>query len=83
MAGRSRLESRRIHSTADRQQLCEAVDQLLASELDAALRYLRFSCLEGREEEPLDDETVNKLKQSETEGGESVSLDEVERRYGL
>ena len=68
---------------ADRQQLHEVVDQLPASELDAALRYLRFLWYEGQDEEPVDAETAAKLDAARAEGGQLVSLQEVKRRFGL
>jgi hypothetical protein len=68
---------------ADRQDLHEVVEELPASELGAALRYLRFLCHDGRDEEPVDTETAAKLDAARAEGGQPVSLDEVKRRYDL
>jgi hypothetical protein len=68
---------------ADRQDLHEVVEELPASELGAALRYLRFLCYDGRDEEPVDAETATKLDAARAEGGQPVSLDEVKRRYDL
>lgn len=67
----------------DRQQLHEAIEQLPASELDAALRYLKFLWHDSQEEEPIDPETAAKLDAARAEGGQPVSLEEVRRRYGL
>jgi len=68
---------------ADRQELHEVVEELPASELGAALRYLRFLCYDGLDEEPVDAETVAKLDAARAEGGQTVPLDEIKRRYGL
>ena len=68
---------------ADRQQLHEVIEQLPASELDAALRYLRFLWHDSQEEEPIDRETAARLDAARAEGGQPVSLEEVKRRYGL
>ena len=68
---------------ADRQQLHEVVEQLPASEWDAALRYLRFLWYESQEEEPIDAQTSAKLDAARAEGGPPVALEEVKRRYGL
>ena len=67
----------------DRQDLHDVVEELPASELDAALRYLRFLCYDGLDEEPVDAETVAKLDAARAEGGQPFTLDEVKRRYGL
>ena len=68
---------------ADRQQLHEAVEQLPASELDAALRYLKFLWYDSQEEEPVDAQTTAKLDAARAEGGEPVALEEIKHRYGL
>jgi hypothetical protein len=68
---------------ANRQDLHEVVEELPASELGAALRYLRFLCYDGRDEEPVDAETAAKLDAARAEGGRPIALDEVKRRYGL
>ncbi len=68
---------------ANRQDLHDVVEELPASELGAALRYLRFLCYDGLDEEPVDAETVAKLDAARAEGGPPVTLDEVKRRYGL
>lgn len=68
---------------ADRQQLHEVVEQLPASELDAALRYLKFLCYDSQEEEPIDAQTAAKLDASRAEGGQPVALEEIKRRRGL
>ena len=68
---------------ADRKELHEVVEQLPTSELNAALRYLRFLWLDSQEEEPIDEQTAAKLDASQAEGGPPVSLEEVKRRYGL
>ena len=68
---------------ADRQDLHDVVEELPASELGAALRYLRFLCYDGLDEEPVDAETVAKLDAARAEGGHAVALDEVKRSYGL
>jgi hypothetical protein len=68
---------------ANRQELHDVVEALPASELGAALRYLRFLCYDGLDEEPIDTETVAKLDAARAEGGQSVALDEIKRRYGL
>lgn len=68
---------------ADRQQLHEAVEQLPASELDAALRYLKFLWYDSQEEEPVDTQTAAKLDAARAERGEPVALEEIKRRYGL
>jgi hypothetical protein len=68
---------------ANRQDLHDVVEELPASELGAALRYLRFLCYDGLDEEPVDAETVAKLAAARAEGGQPVTLDEVKRRYGL
>jgi hypothetical protein len=67
----------------DRQQLHEVVEQLPASELDAALRYLKFLWYDSQEEEPIDAQTAAKLDAARTEGGQPVALEEVKRRYCL
>jgi len=67
----------------DRQQLHEAVEQLPPSELDAALRYLKFLWYDSQEEEPVDTQTAAKLDAARAEGGEPVALEEITRRYGL
>ena len=43
---------------ANRQDLHDVVEELPASELGAALRYLRFLCYDGLAEQPVDAETV-------------------------
>ncbi len=68
---------------ADRQQLHDVVEQLPASELDAALRYLKFLWYDSQEEEPIDAETAAKLDAARAEGGQPVALEDVKRRYGL
>ena len=68
---------------ADRQRLHEVIEQLPASALDAALRYLKFLWHDSQEEEPIDRETAAKLDAARAEGGRPVSLEEVKRRYGL
>lgn len=68
---------------ANRQDLHEVVEELPASELGAALRYLRFLCYDGGDEEPVDAETAAKLDAARAEGGRPIALDEVKRRYGL
>ena len=68
---------------ANRQDLHDVVEELPASELGAALRYLRFFYYDGLDEEPVDAETVAKLDAARAEGGQPVTLDEVKRRYGL
>ena len=68
---------------ADRQDLHDVVEELPASGLDAALRYLRFLCYDGLDEEPVDAETVAKLDAAKAEGGQPIALDEIKRRYGL
>jgi hypothetical protein len=55
---------------ADRQQLHEAVERLPASELDAALRYLKFLWYDSQEKEPVDEQTAAKLNAARAEGGE-------------
>jgi hypothetical protein len=68
---------------ADRKELHEVVEQLPVSELDAALRYLRFLWFDSQEEEPIDEQTAAKLDAATAESGELISLEEVKRRYGL
>ena len=68
---------------ADRREVHEVVEQLPASELDAALRYLRFLWYDSREEEPIDAETAAKLDAARAEGGPPVPLEEVKSRHGL
>jgi hypothetical protein len=68
---------------ADRQQLHEVVERLPASELDAALRYLRFLWYDSQEEEPLDAQTAAKLDAAGAEGGQPIALEEIKRLYGL
>jgi hypothetical protein len=68
---------------ADRQQLHEAIEQLPASELDAALRYLKFLWYDSQEEEPIDAQTAAKLDAARAEGGQPIALEEVKRRYSL
>jgi hypothetical protein len=68
---------------ANRQELHDVVEELPASELGAALRYLRFLCYDGLDEEPVDAETVAKLDAARAEGGQPVAFDEVKRRCGL
>jgi len=68
---------------ADRQQLHEVVEQLPVSELDAALRYLKFLWYDSQEEEPIDAQTAAKLDAATAEGGQPVPLEEVKRRFGL
>jgi hypothetical protein len=68
---------------ADRKELHEVVEQLPTSELDAALRYLRFLWFDSQEEEPIDERTGAKLDAAQAESGPLVSLEEVKRRYGL
>ena len=68
---------------ADRREVHEVVEQLPASELDAALRYLRFLWYDSQEEEPIDAETAAMLDAARAEGGSPISLEEVKRRYGL
>jgi hypothetical protein len=68
---------------ANRQDLHEVVEELPASELGAALRYLRFLCYDGGDVEPIDAETAAKLDAARAEGGRPIALDEVKRRYGL
>jgi hypothetical protein len=65
---------------ADREQLHEAIEQLPASELDAALRYLRFLWYDSQDEEPVDAQTAAKLDAARAEGGQPVPLQEVKRR---
>lgn len=68
---------------SDRQQLHDVVEQLPATELDAALRYLKFLCVEGQDEEPIDEATAAKLDAAKAESGPPVSIQEIKRRYGL
>jgi hypothetical protein len=68
---------------ADRQQLHEVIGELPASELDAALRYLKSLWHDSQEEAPIDRETAAKLDAARAEGGQPVSLEEVKCRYGL
>ena len=68
---------------ADRRELHEIVEQLPASELDAALRYLKFLWYDSQEEEPIDTQTAAKLDAARAEGGQPVLLEDVKRRYGL
>ena len=68
---------------ADRKELHEVVEQLPASELNAALRYLRFLWLDSQEEEPIDEQTAAKLDAARAESGPLISLEEVKRRYRL
>jgi hypothetical protein len=68
---------------ADRQQLHQVIEELPASELDAALRYLRFLWYDSQEEEPIDAQTAAKLDAARAEGGQPVALEEVKRRYCL
>ena len=68
---------------ADRQQLHDVIEQLPASELDAALRYLRFLWYDSQDEEPVDAQTAAKLEAARAEDGQPVPLQEVKRRYGL
>jgi hypothetical protein len=65
---------------ADRQQLHEVIERLPASELDAALRYLRFLWYDSKDEEPVDAQTAAKLDAARAEGGQPVPLQEVKRR---
>jgi hypothetical protein len=67
----------------DRQQLHEVIGELSASELDAALRYLKSLWHDSQEEAPSNRETAAKLDAARAEGGEPVALEEVKRRYGL
>jgi hypothetical protein len=67
----------------NRQDLHDVVEELPASELGAALSYLKFLCYDGLDEEPVDAETVAKLDAARAEGGQPVALDEIKRRYGL
>jgi hypothetical protein len=67
----------------DRQQLHQVIEELPASELDAALRYLRFLWYDSQEEEPIDARTAAKLDAARTEAGQPVALEEVKRRYCL
>ncbi|HXB68477.1 MAG TPA: hypothetical protein VNY05_09545 [Candidatus Acidoferrales bacterium] len=67
----------------DRDDVHEAVEQLPVSELDAALRYLRFLSYESQEEELIDAQTVSKLDNAVAEGGDAVPLEEIKRRFGL
>jgi hypothetical protein len=67
----------------DRHQLHEIVERLPPSELDAALRYLKYLWYESQEEEQIDAQTAARLDAARAEGGQPVSLDEVKRRYGL
>lgn len=67
----------------DRHQLHEIVEQLPPSELDAALRYLKYLWYESQGDEQIDAPTAAKLDAARAEGGPPVSLDEVKRRYGL
>ena len=68
---------------ADRREVHEVVEQLPASELDAALRYLRFLWYDSQEEEPIDAETAAMLDAARAEGGPPVPLEEVQSRSGL
>jgi hypothetical protein len=68
---------------ANRQDLHDVVEELPASELGAALHYLKFLCYDGLDEEPVDAVTAAKLDAARAEGGQPVTLDEVKRRYGL
>ena len=68
---------------ADREQLHEVVERLPASELDAALRYLRFLWYDSQDEEPLDAQTAAKLDATRAEGGQPITLEEVKRLYSL
>jgi hypothetical protein len=68
---------------ADRQQLHEAIEQLPASKLDAALRYLKFLWYDSQEEEPIDAQTAAKLDAAKAEGGQPIALEDVKRRFGL
>jgi hypothetical protein len=68
---------------ASRQELHDVIEQLPASELGAALRYLRFLWYDSQEEETVDAETAAKLDAARAEGGQPVRLEEVKRRYGL
>ena len=68
---------------ADRREIHDVVEQLPVSELDAALRYLRFLWYDSQEEEPIDAETAAKLDAARAEGGPRVPLEEVKSRYGL
>jgi hypothetical protein len=68
---------------ADREQLHEVVERLPASELDAALRYLRFLWYDSQEEEPLDAQTAAKLDAARAEGGQPIALEDIKRSYGL
>ena len=61
----------------DRDDVHEAVEQLPVSELDAALRYLRFLSYESREEELIDAQTVSKLDNAVAEGGDAVPLEDL------
>jgi hypothetical protein len=67
----------------DREDVHEAVEQLPASELEAALRYLRFLSYESEEEELIDAQTVAKLDSAVAEGGDAVPLEEIKRRFGV
>jgi len=68
---------------ADRQQLHDVIEQLPASELDAALRYLKFLWYDSQEEEPIDAQTAAKLDAARAEGGQPVALEDIKRCYGL
>ncbi len=66
-----------------RQELHRAVDELPTSELVVALRYLKFLCYEGLEEEPIDAQTAAELDVARAEKGETVSPEEARRRLAV
>ena len=70
-------------NNANREQLHSAVDELPPSEIESALRYLRFLSYEASEEEPIDELTGVELDAARVERGETVSLQEARRRLGL
>jgi hypothetical protein len=59
---------------ANRQDLHDVVEELPASELGAALRYLRFLCYDGLAEEPVDAETAAKLDAARAEAASQSPL---------
>ena len=74
---------RKMEEMAERAELHEVIEQLPASELTAALRYLRFLCYDSQAEEPVDPATAARLDAARAEGGQPVALDEIKRRLGL
>lgn len=70
-------------SDIDRQDLHRAVDDLPASELAAAFRYLKYLSLEAADEEPIDAQTAAELDEALAEQGETISFEEVRHRLGL